>query len=279
MAPEFKHLSIPLISSLCALGSLTAADVPADQPGAATNPKAAVPKGPLLSRIPEFASWSVTYTYSDPQDAPQKTPGQENKPPEPETSAAVARPKRVLFTKTRNILHVETVDERRQTWNRWCRDALQIVVFPAGKGMASCEGQDIYNPFYEDYQGTTFPGFEWVSPATFAGIENVHSRDCMVFRSAVKRLDLMNPGEAAKLRALADEGTPIPEEALKTQQTVALVDLETRLPVALQVAGEVRRYTFLAQPSAMLEFPDRVQALFTERDAAWQRVTRPLLSP
>jgi hypothetical protein len=51
------------------------------------------------------------------------------------------------------------------------------------------------------------------------------------------------------------------------------------IEIALQVAGEVRKYTFLAQTSAMLEFPDRVQALFTERDAAWQRVTRPLLSP
>ena len=279
MPASFPRPQIPILCALCALGPLQAADIPAPSPDAATRPKVELPKGPLLSRIPAFASWSITYTYADPQDAPQKTPGQENKPPETDTSATVARPKRVLFTKTRNILHVETVDEKRQTWNRWCRDALQSVVFPAGKGIASCEGQDIYNPFYEDYQGTTFPGFEWVSAATFAGIENVHSRDCMVFRSAVTGLDLMSPGEAAKLRALADEGTPIPEEALKTKSTVAIVDLETRLPVALQVAGEVRKYTFLAQPSAMLEFPDRVQALFTERDAAWQRVTRPLLSP
>jgi hypothetical protein len=279
MAPVFKHLSIPILYSLCALGSLTAADVPAAQPGATTDPKSGLPKGPLLSRIPEFAIWSITYTYTDPRETPPKKPGPENKPPEQEASIESARPKKVLLTKTKNILHVETLDERRQTWHRWCRDSKHLIVFPGGKGLAPCDGQDIHNPFYEDYQSTTFPGFEWVSAATFAGVESVRQRDCMVFRSAVKGLDLMNPGEAAKLRSMAGEGMPIPEEALKTKSTVAIIDLETRLPVALQVAGEVRQYTFLEPPGTILAFPDPVQAWFAEQDALWKQVTRPLLSP
>jgi hypothetical protein len=274
------HLSAPILWSLCAFGTLSAAEPPG-APGAGTA-KPALPKGPLLAKPPEFASWVVVHQYADPRKAaPKKAEGQATGAAGEAAGAGfeMARPKQVTFVKTRNILRVETQDELGQTWNRWCQGDSHLVVLPRGKGVVGCEGQDHFNPYYEDYESSPFPGFQWISAENFAGIESVQSRHCLVFRGEVPGLDLLSPGDANLLRSMLAEGLPVEDRIPGKKPAVAMVDLETRLPVALEVAGESRQYTFLAPPGVLLSFPKEVQAHFAAREAAWKWATRPVLAP
>ncbi len=69
------HLSTPILWSLRALGTLSAAETPGI-PGTGT-PKAALPTGPLLAKAPEFASGVVIHQYTDPRKAaPNQDEGQ-----------------------------------------------------------------------------------------------------------------------------------------------------------------------------------------------------------
>jgi hypothetical protein len=267
------HLSSPILWSFCAFGTLSAAEPPV-APAAGTA-KPVLPKGPLLAKAPEFASWVVIHQYSDPRKAaPKKAEGQAAG-----AGFEMARPTQVTFVKTRNILRVETQDELGQTWNRWCQGDAHLVVLPRGKGLVACEGQDLLSPYYEDYESAPFPGFQWISAENFAGIENVQSRPCLVFRGEVAGLDLLKPGDANMIRSMMAEGQPVAGGVPGKKPAVAMVDLETRLPVALEVAGESRQYTFLAPPGVLLSFPKEVQAHFAAREAAWKWATRPVLAP
>jgi hypothetical protein len=273
MRVHWIPLSTPVLWSLCVFGTLSAADTPG-APAAGTA-KPVLPKGPLLAKAPEFASWVVIHQYSDPRKAPsEKGEGQ--------AAVAVfdtARPKQVTFVKTRNLLRVETQDELGQTWSRWCQGEAHLVVLPRGKGIVGCDAQDLFNPYYEDYEKSPFPGFQWISAENFAGIESVQSRPCLVFRGEVPGLELLNPGDANLLRSMLAEGLPVEDRIPGKKPAVAMVDLETRLPVALEVGGESRQYTFLAPPGVPLTFPKEVQAHFAAREAAWKWATRPVLAP
>lgn len=234
---------------LLALGCLAfAARLLAQQPA---NTKPPLPPGPLIEkRAPEFAQWIIRSAGSaDRGKASSPSPKSEEK--------HAAWGDIVVMTKTGQVMLRQTTDDSKQVWNTWVigEQGLQTTISPDGKKwivQARNPDPNTPTPNYEDYSKTDFPSFEWITESNYAGVQEVAGRRCLLFTDKVKLLsdDL--------------EATPIS----------AYIDLETRLPVAINQGGNARTYDFRSPPSAPLQLPTLVQGLIDNRQKTLESMTR-----
>lgn len=223
----------------------------AQQPEAVVVP----PSGPLIKdRAPQMARWSITRSGPASKIAAASEAGGEPKPKGFWGS-------KVTFTKTDDITRQDTLDEQGRVWTTWCLKGLQITVWPDGKTFVQ-EAPARFDPenppaLYTDFSRSDFPGFEWISKKNFSALEEVDGRKRMIFKD-VEPPPSSDPAEAA----------------LPAIPRVAVVDLETRLPVSLSRGGETKKYEFLSPPEAKQALPAVVLTLLDNRAKGIEAATR-----
>ena|SRR5215210_941075 len=185
-------------------------------------PQPTVPPGPLLNKAPALAQWTVTIKSAGETPAASPAPGEKGEKPQPP-----AGNERIGVVQTGNIRHEVRVRGTQVTSDAWSVDGTYITVDPSTKVARVSAGGGASTQ--------DFPEIAWVSAKNFSGIQDVSGKKCIVFKD--------------KLETYADSGEKI--------DAVAYVDLETRLPVAMQ-KGDVYTYQFGAPPQAPLTPPQNI---------------------
>jgi len=177
---------------------------------------------PVRRRAPEFSRWVITVN-------PQRSEG----------GNAAAFDRKVIVTKTREILHERISNHSGQQRERWVLGRFQYSQFgpkkeflPFTRRSISPEGDP---DRYVDYSATDFPGFEWVSPEYFTGIKKANGRECLVYSKG---------------------------------DMTAFVALDNRLPVGLVKDGKQRIYEFQPAPQSVLTPPPAVMEDYRKRAGA-----------
>jgi len=210
----------------------------------ATSPSALAQNKPLegapLNAAPEFAQWTITFSYPD-QRAP-KTP---NSPPAI-PPASDGRPKEIVTTKTKTIVHEETTEGRGTKSEKWYVGATQYRKDPGATIWFANEPSTLVN-VQKDFHYTPLPpsgfrGLEWLTPETYAGVISYQGRNCLVFL----------PGGAAAIK-LGGPGAPYP--ALAELPNVAFIDANTRLPLEVRNGGIIQFYQFAREAPSMQALP------------------------
>ena len=124
------------------------------------------PPGILLSAPPEFSQWTVTCSY--PQDHPSRA----------ETKhLAVLDPnlvRKVAITKTREIIHEETVSVSGDRFDKW-QNSSKYYIKPQGQSYwGECDANLMKNNVVSDARLLPLPtnkfrGLEWIDGKTYAG--------------------------------------------------------------------------------------------------------------
>jgi hypothetical protein len=237
-----------------------------------------LPEGSLLKRAPDFSSWTVLFSKIG-----GKVEARESKSDQDKT-----RPQRqVAVTKTGKVIHEIKVDALGKSTEVWHVGGVQVTV-PSGNGFPSIfpdfGGGDIYTT---NYAVSDFAGLDWISATTFAGIQKVMGRDCIIFRSEVNTLqkDEQVEEELVASRALVRQldaarkkgGTPnapAPPAGVTKAPAVACIDLETRLPVAVTFGNETRTYQYGQPPGEMQVLPAALAVALNEYQARIQGLSR-----
>ena len=225
------------IFALIAFG--TAFSVLAQAPHRA--PRPVPPVGPLLNPPPNFSEWVTTFSY--PQDRPDPKTGV---PPSGLPPLSTTLTRKVITTKTGNIVHEETQDVAGRKSDRW-QNGQTIFIKTVGQSAWGVLGQRAgKNNFANDpnlpLPASGFRDLDWISADAYAGSLKTDSGVFLVFiPPGSGTVDLTNPKAA-----LAQ---------LPTLFMVALIDYKTRLPVSVQGNGITRSYNFTAPPVSMQTLP------------------------
>ena len=192
------------------------------------------PAGILLNAPPEFSCWTVTFSY--PQDRPSRA---DSKLPALDGNLM----RKVTVTKTREIIHEETVSVSGIKRDKW-QNASKYYIKPQGQSYWG----EYDATFSRDYQISDakllpspvdkFRGLEWIGGQTYAGDLKDQGREYLLFVPAdVTNVDFSNAAE------------------VKSQPAVAYIDAATRLPVAFKNKDVIQQYTFGNAPVEMQSFP------------------------
>ena len=265
------------------------APLQAQQPApSTTTPTETIPPGPLMKSAPSSSRWIVEFQYAD-ENPKSKKPPQLN----PETR--LMRVKKITTTRTLPVSYEEKIDEAGNKTERWFSDNQQYIRKSGTPDFYTAGNKDIFNTNYEYHSPTGFQGFEWISKKNFSGIQKVLDRDCLIFRDRQMGEALSDPNEVAFMKEMAlvkemqkepgatkQEGEPPATSAESPVGNVgitACIDLETRLPTALQIGGETRIFTFLDPPTTPVTLPPELAKQLEQRQKLWNAFARPAPRP
>jgi hypothetical protein len=248
----------------------------------------ALPEGPLVKPFPSQVRWTITRkgisdahepsaSQASSEQAPgEQAPGSENGAPKKASPFEI----QIIGEKVGDVTHIITTYGSGIKQEVWKKGGQQTTMKTGWKeplaGSASEEVEDI----------------NWISSKNFTGIRKASGRDCMVFRDRLlpgiyrMRPDLLQKSEAGSERdrkeeqrvnkVLGSKSENLDPEKLK-MNAVACIDLESRLPMALQVGNNVTTYKYEAlPPSYVLELPANVAATI---QATSQRVAATVRKP
>ena len=222
------------------------------------------PSGPLIQkRAPEFSQWKVTLKLAASELQPKPATSESAQASQLSESAPAGST--TTFTKTRDIIRIESAGEGNQSWNTWCQGSLQIVVWPDGKNVgiaARPSSEKSPSSMYTDFSTSDFQGFGWISTANYIGLKEFMGKQCLFFKDRLK----------VEIDAGDDSGAS-PAQVIY-QSMAAYIDAETRLPVCLQDPNGISTYQFGTPPTAMQSLPQVVQKFLADRKKAAQSVAR-----
>ncbi|MEI6491028.1 MAG: hypothetical protein WCO94_00650 [Verrucomicrobiota bacterium] len=223
------------------------------------------PKSPLFKSAPDFANWTVVFSY--PEDAAKKPGGDKI----PLSRQMAARPRKMVVDKTGTTMRVETVDVAGRIKDKWYLGDSQYTLFPGQKlWMESKNSPESNDPNFEKQPATGFSDFEWVSDTTYLGRMSIGGRSCLVFvPGGASVLDAAGPNVDAKnIQAM-----------LAAQPIMALVDAESRLPYVFRNRGEVHTFVFGPPPAAKLSIPVDLAEMIRRGMEAQARLLAPIPRP
>jgi len=212
----------------------------AQVPGGGAKPKPVPPTGPLLNPAPKFSEWVITFSY--PQDRPSLKTGA----PSPELPPlAPSLPRKILTTKTGDVVHEQTQDVSGKVFEKW-QDGPKNYIKPPGQTTwgvlwhrgANNNTSDPNFPLPEN----GFRGLDWINATAYAGTIKTEAGAALVFLGlGADYVDLSDPKSA--------------KDKLANESTVAYIDFQTRLPSSVKEDDVIRTYTFTTPPSAMQKLP------------------------
>jgi hypothetical protein len=242
-----------------------------------------LPPGPLLKPIPSQTRWTISRK------------GGQGGSPEPAKAAPSATPEsgqaksggkdsaaqfdiQIIGEKVGDVSHVVTTYGNGSKKEVWKKGGVQTTMNTGWQ-------QPIVGPAFEDAEDVT-----WTSASNFTGIKKVSGLDCMVFRDKIlpelyrARPDLLRKSVASSkveqegidqvTKVLGKESTAVDPESVKVD-AVAVIDLERRLPIALQLGKVVTTYKYEALPTDYtLTLPADVAAAMQTRGQEVQAATR-----
>jgi hypothetical protein len=193
-------------------------------------------KGPLIQQPPAISSWEINYFYaSDPKQKSGETPtaalASPSKSPTPGAGLSLLPPQRVTLSYAAPSWHALTIDTSGISIEQWFNGNFRAVIATGFPLMLLRQGppDPKFRSPYIDYGARKFPDLDWVSPATYAGVQSTKGHKWLFFQN-------------------------------NDQQ--AWIDLESRFPVQWRKGDETRTFRQLQLPVSPLPFPQEVQQLF-----------------
>jgi hypothetical protein len=246
-----NRLLIPfsvLAISCCSI--LNAAGAPASTPEP-------LPKGPLLKQAPNAYEWEIRVDTEESAKAPQE--GKAPPPPPPKT---------IVVTKVGKVVREVVAYANGATVEIWHRGGVSVTKSQGNQ--AWIVNPDSTAGFESpDYVASDFADLEWISPATFTGIQSLGGRKVIVFTGSVfdkgaTDLGIIKNGVDRKRGEEALSGH-IVTKAFDPKDyrvpAIAYIDLETRLPLMLKYGSLTRSYRYRMPSHSILTLPpDAVQA-------------------
>jgi hypothetical protein len=215
-----------------------------------------LPEGPLLKRAPDSSAWTVTFKGN--------------------VMDGIGRSESPLVSKivkNHSIILEQNTDSSGQQHEVWHVGGLQVSKVPNSVDLIinhDAGGTDIYSINFED---SDFAGLDWLSAATFVGIEKFQGRDCMIFKSQINPLPIVTRQEEESINeANKAEGLAPREE--KKVAAVAYIDLETRIPLLVQFGQQKRTYEY--GPATTLTLPPEVAKALKVYLARIQQLAGPI---
>jgi len=189
----------------------------------------------LLNHAPAFSQWVITYSYS--QERPQ--PGKDA-PARPLDSAL---PRKVTTTKTREIIHEQTVSVSGATFEKWQVGRIFYIKPQGQKHWGACDERFVKSNLIPNASLSFLPanGFrdlDWINSETYAGAVKQNNTTYLLF--VPKSAGNLDYGKPAKIQA---------------QPVIAYVDDATRLPALFKNADVTQTYAFSPPPTAMQALP------------------------
>lgn len=105
----------------------------------------------------------------------------------------------------------------------------------------------------EELYRRAYPGFDWVKPEYFAGVESKFGEECAFYIWRERESGAATPAMPPP------EGGSEPTAASAEDAPAAWISLKTGLPVAFQRGGVLGRYTFLPKPNRPISLPSSFQ--------------------
>jgi hypothetical protein len=215
-------------------GSLPASEASPSQPSLQ---KSDTPSGTLLNPAPAFSQWAITFQYLQDFSKSDNTPLPND----------FLLPRKVVFTKTNDIIHQEITNVAGQNIDSWQVGSNMYVKLPDQNYWG------VYDSTFRADNSGANPLFLPLPPVNFHDLEFVISENFIgeTKSNGKKLLTFSPPGESRNAPPANDssmlEFAPI---------TMVQIDDTTRLPLVHSIKGkEVRTYTFLSPPSSMLQLP------------------------
>ncbi|HEY8994294.1 MAG TPA: hypothetical protein VIM71_06525 [Lacunisphaera sp.] len=233
---------------------LHAANVQAQDSRAGQAPAFEIPAGPLLHAAPDFAQWTTQYSYPDDTKKDGTDAAAAKNVPLPGNLAN--RPRTLVTTKTRDVIHMETTTVGGAVTDAWQIKGDCWVKYP---GKALWTGYTASNPteIVGKLRATLllpasgFRDLTWLDKDAYAGRTKSEWGDCYVF---------LPGGHAAN----AD----ISKGILDAAPIIAYVDAQTRLPVMVRNPDGMRVFKFVQPPpTSVLQIPDVLVGEIKETNA------------
>jgi len=199
-----------------------------------------IPVGNLIERrSPPFSKWTITCMRSSTAAAI----GLEEKKSTPQAQKVV---RRITFTRNKNILNEQIINDKGERFETWRIGNLQFTTFPGSTERVEIDPKDETDgQSYSDLSKTDFPDFAWVTDQTYVDVQEVRGRECIIFKT----------GDSA-------------------DSVVGCVDLRTRLPFLLQTRKETRLYEFDTSSQPTLTIPQDLQELLERRAKQLEQMAR-----
>jgi len=209
--------------------------------------KVETPKEPFLNPAPQYSEWLESYSY------PQDRPGKED------VSAQAPIPplsiRKTLTTKTGNILHEEVINVAGKKIDKWQVDKtlyLKRIGHTSWVILSTIYSSTFFDPELP-IPSSGFQYFDWLKSENFAGIANSGGKNWYVFVDyKVVNPEIIN---SEKLQSL-----------FESNQKVACIDIQTKLPVRYQFNGVIVTYTYNTPPNSMQSLPPELAKLIKESE-------------
>jgi len=200
--------------------------------------KEALPSGPLIvSKMPDFAKWTIDFSYSNAPKAGDPSVLDRYKQEalkDPELAKAMQDPQfaftirnirqvHVVVTKTKDVVHEERQFEQGYQGDMWSNSEIQVEKRPNLDRLVAVINID---------NNDAFPDFDWIAKRNFSGLESHGGLQCMAFKE-----DRYN------------------DEHQFIGTIHAWVDVATRYPEGYEFGPEKRSYTFQDPPTGMQVIP------------------------
>lgn len=207
------------------------------------------PKSPVLGRLPEFASWTVTYRYPD----EAKTKASPTPTPKPNPYVFSDRKRSMSVIKTGKIWSERTEWTSGNQTELWIYNNLRAGIIPGTKKLALIPfTSDSAESF--DYRRMDFEGLEWVNPENYRGPAKWQGQQVYYFE------------EGSSNPAPAGESVEIPTGKWGTTRW-AVISPEKRLPLLSYDGRAERGYLYRTAPTELLVPPDNFLSLFQKMAA------------
>ena len=151
-----------------------------------------------------------------------------------------------MTTKTGRTIHEVRLDILGHGTDTWFDAGVQYTKFEKDSAWyrsdRSTGGDTSAEASYHPLPASGFRDLEWIKAENYAGTAPYDKHDCLVFvPTGADKLDLNGAGDAQK--------------KLKALDTVAYVDADSRLPVAVRTRGDLRTFQFDPPPMEMQTLP------------------------
>lgn len=228
--------------------------------------KPPLPAGPLLKRTGENSAWTVVS---------QKAAGSKSSPAAEESQNKqdpVAFQSQ--FVKTGDTIWEVTTDAKGVRQEIWRVRGLRVTPVPDHPKPLVFPDFGVEDIHTIDFKTSDFAGLDWISPATYSGVEKWQDQDCLIFRGKVSPLTaIRRQEESSAMSAARESGEPVPDRLLVP--AVAYIDVQTRLPLFAQFGDEKRTYQYGSAPTTPLQLPPDVASQVKEYVMRIKRLSAP----
>jgi hypothetical protein len=211
-----------------------------------------LPAGDLISQAPDPAHWTIISSVTSAASA-----AAQSNPTAPKTTV-------INVTKSGKLYLVESVGPDGKKMVRWKDHQYQATYI---SGVAHplvayaptflMDGSVLY---YMDFSKSDFPEFSWISASNYVGMTKVGAGMGLVFKASV-------PTKGTQMALLSTHHS-------SPSNAIAVVDLQSRRPLMLQVEDEVLLYQF-TDSGTDVTLPPEVQQAFDSWRKQIRQASRP----